>query len=298
MLLYAWVAHDNFLPAFGQLRLLRESIHQIDVFIQQTRRSTPNATGMIVALHANKPHGRGNIYDQQQSPTSRFLNACRRRLLSPSAQMLVVEAMPLQQFPDSCGCFEGIKGPPFPHPPVYPPQAWALGRLFLHIQLIVVRNSLGRPAADYFKGMLICGRWACARFGLTSGQMSQAPPAVMEPLLQDTARPLPCASTFHPSAIEWRGLQIAQDFESAFAQVAAVVSGKATSMTLGPAFTATSIQQLLKRLSGTLSRLLQGDISSATIINSQYLGLSAIALPFSSHTHDIHLNLSLPMLHP
>ena len=32
-------------------------------------------------------------------------------------------------------------------------------------------------------------RWACARFGLTSGQVSLAQPAIMEPLFQDTARP-------------------------------------------------------------------------------------------------------------
>ena len=128
--------------------------------------------------------------------------------------------------------------------------------------------------------------------------MSQAAPAVMEPLFQDTARPLPCASTFHPSAGSYKGLGIAPDFAFAFAQAAAVVSGEATSISLAPAFTSTSIQQLLKRLSGTLPRLLQGDIGSATIINSRYLGLSAIALPFSLYTHDMHLNLSLPMLHP
>ena len=178
--------------------------------------------------------------------------------------------MSLQQFPGRCGRFEGIK-PPFTHPQMYPRQAWALGGLILHIQLWVLRNSLGRPAADY-RAMLLCGRWAFARFGLTSGQMSQAPPAVMEPLFQDTARPLPCASTFHPSAIAWKGLGTAQDFAFAFAQVAAVVSGKATSMTLAPAFTSTSTQQLLKRLSGTLPCLLQREIGSASTINSRIFG--------------------------
>ena len=153
-------------------------------------------------------------------------------------------------------------------------------------------------APDYFKAMLMCGRWACARFGLASGQMSQAPPAILEPLFQGTARPLHCASIFHPSAVAYRGLRIAPDFALAFAQAAAVVSGKATSVSLAPAFTPKSIQQLLKRLSGTLPCLLQGDIGSATIINSRYLGLSAFALPFSSHTHDMQMCLSLPMLHP
>ena len=70
LLLYAWVAHDNFLPAFGQLRLLQGSMHQIEVFIQQTCQSTPSSTGMIVALHANKPYGMGNIYDHHQSPSA------------------------------------------------------------------------------------------------------------------------------------------------------------------------------------------------------------------------------------
>ena len=103
----SWVAHDNFLPAFGQLRLLQESMHQIEVFIQQTHRSKPSSTGMIVALHANKPHGMGNIHDHQQSPTAAFLKACQGQFLSPHAQMLVLEAMPLQQFPGRCGHFEG-----------------------------------------------------------------------------------------------------------------------------------------------------------------------------------------------
>ena len=79
------------------------------------------------------------------------------QFLPPHAQMLVLEAMPLQQFPGRCGRFEGIK-PPFTHPPRYPPQAWALGRLILHIQLMVLQYSLGRPAADYFRAMLLCGR--------------------------------------------------------------------------------------------------------------------------------------------
>ena len=258
-------------------------MHQIEVFIQHTRQSTPSSTGMIVALHANKPHGMGNIYDHHQSPTAAYRKACQGQYLSPDAQMLVLEAMPLLQFPGRCGRNEGIK-PPFTHLPRYPPQAWALGRLILHIQLMVVRNSLGRPAADFFKAMLMCGRWACAWFGLTSGQMSQAPPAIMEPLFQDTARPLPCASTFHPSAIEWRGNGIAQDFAFAFAQVAAVVSGEATSMTLAPAFTSTSIQQLQRRLSGTLPRHLQGDIGSATKSIADIWGSQRLHC-LSAHTH-------------
>ena len=99
VLLYAWVAHDNVLPAFGQLRLLQDSMHQIEAFFYQTRQSKPSPTGMIVALHANKPHGMGNIYDHQQLPTAAVLKACQEQFLSPHAQMLVLEAMPLQQFP-------------------------------------------------------------------------------------------------------------------------------------------------------------------------------------------------------
>ena len=97
-LLYAWVSHDNLLPSFGQLRLLQDSMHQVEVFLQHIRQPTPSSTGMIVALHANKPHGMGNIYDHHQSPTA-CLKACQGQFLSPDAQMLVLEAMPLQQFP-------------------------------------------------------------------------------------------------------------------------------------------------------------------------------------------------------
>ena len=50
----------------------------------------PGSTGMFLALHANKPHGMGNIYDHQQSPTAAFLKACQGQFLSPHAQMLVL----------------------------------------------------------------------------------------------------------------------------------------------------------------------------------------------------------------
>ncbi len=198
------VGSCHFLAAFGQLRLLEDRMHQITMFLRQARQLYDASAGIIVALHANKPHGKGNMYDKQQSPTAAFLNACRRHFLHAPVQMLVLEAMPLQQFPDTCGKFLGVK-PPFVHPQHYPTQAWALGRLLIHIQLIVLRNSMehiGLAPSSYFRAMVSCGKWAAARFCPNDGHgQAFVQPAMLAYLCSGTtgtAEPMPLFCDFPP----------------------------------------------------------------------------------------------------
>ena len=216
LLLYAWLAHGDFLPAFGRLRLQQDSMHQIAKFLEQVRNSASSA-GLIVTLHANKPHRMGNLYDEMQSPTAAFLNLCVQRFLPASVKMLVLEAMPLQQFPGKIGGFEGSV-PPFTHPQRYPPQAWALGELMLHVQLLVLQSSMDHSGLDpsfYFRAILTCGRWACARFcpDTASKPDAYAKPAFMKLLCKgqtERAEKLPCFVTRHPAALAWHGWAAAE----------------------------------------------------------------------------------------
>ena len=284
LLLYAWLADGNFSPAFGQLCLLQDSMYQIAKFLQQARGSAPGSAGVIVALHANKPHDMGNMYDSKKSPTSAFLQACQKQFVPVTVKLLIIEAMPLQQFPGRCGGFGGVK-PPFTHPQRYPRQAWTLGKLILHIQLTVLRNCMGRlglaPLA-YLRAMVSCGRHAAARFcpDANRGQSSFVHAAMLEPLRQqgtDSATQMPCLCTKHPAALAWHGLGAAEQLISAFMEAASLASNSTTARFLAPAFTSDSISQLLKRMEGAgyIPRLLVGDVGLATIYNNRYLGLSA-----------------------
>ena len=194
--------------------------------------------------------------------------------------MLVLEAMPLQQFPGPCGKFLGIN-PPFTHPQCYPTQAWVLGRLMLHLQLTVLRNSMERMGiapSNYFKAMISCGRWACARFCPGAGPTAaHVQPAMLGYLCKGTTGTtpqMPCFVTRHPAALAWHGLEAAEHLVLAFVQANCIASNEPVTQILTPAFTRDSMPNLLKRLQGPLPRLLVGDVGLATIYNGRYLGLS------------------------
>lgn len=273
----------------------------------------PKSAGVIISLHANKPRGMGNMYDEKQSLTTTILHACREHVLPASVEVLVLEAMPLQQFPI------GYRKAPFRHPQHYPRKAWAIGRLILSIQLAIVRNSMLQnhlDASAYFKVMVACGRWACARFCCDNGPNPgyKAQPVLTNQLNQSVTGTthMPCISTCHPAALPFDGLTAAEQLVSGFQQAAAIINQTPISQFLEPVFVLNpkpnmipwvrrplryshqalprpaaatrqalpKAKQLLKDLTrtatGTLSHLLNGHIGLASIANGRYVRPSAV----------------------
>ena len=138
------MGQDMFLLSLGQLSLLRESMHQISTFLTSLQNfGSVNCSAIIVALHANKQRGQGNFGDSKASVATRVVEACMSAFVPEGTLLLVMEAMPLQQFPLTCGKHEGSR-PPFRHPQRYPPLADKLGKLFVMLQLQLVRNNMTR----------------------------------------------------------------------------------------------------------------------------------------------------------
>ena len=142
------------------------------------------------------------------SDASEF-SASRSFILESIPSIAVMEAMPLQQFPLTCGKHEGSR-PPFRHPQRYPPLADKLGNLFVMLQLQLVHNNmtrLGYSPAQCIKAVVSCGGPAARRFfapGSIEGHGSlQADLAKI--LVTDNVSQLPCFKTFHPAAMVYKG---------------------------------------------------------------------------------------------
>ena len=79
-------------------------MHQISTFLTSLQNfGSVNCSAIIVALHANKQRGQGNFGDSKVSVTTRVVEAFMSAFVPEGTLLLVMEAMPLQQFPLTCG---------------------------------------------------------------------------------------------------------------------------------------------------------------------------------------------------
>ena len=273
-LLYAWLAQDNFLPSVGQLHLLRESFRQISTFLATLQLlGGAECRAIIVALHANKPYGRGNFGDSRSSMTTHIVQACMSAFVPDGVHMLVMEAMPLQQFPLSCGAHQGSK-PPFRHPRKYPPLADHIGKLLVEIQLRLVQNSmlrLGYQPAQCIKAVVSCGAPAAGRFHAAAGLEGHGnlKAELAGILLSDgPTHSVPCFKTFHPAALAYQGFGALADTALAFKQAGLVVQGLEPAQALRPKFA--ELQLAVNRHSGShpVREVLEGSLGFASIYNS------------------------------
>lgn len=276
-LLYAWLGQDRFLLSLGQLSLVRESMQQVGVFLKCLQSmGSVGCSAIIVALHANKQRGQGNFGDSKSSMTTCVVQACMSAFVPGGVAMLVMQAMPLQQFPVTCGEHEGSK-PPFLHPRKYHPVADHLGNMFVRLQLQVLRNNmlrLGYPPAQCMKAVVSCGGPAARRFftqdpdGLEGHGSLKADLA--EVLLGDAAVGLiPCFKTFHPAAGAYKGYGALADTALAFKQAGLVTCGLQPSMALLPKLP--ELQEAVSKQPGSrpLHQVLAGYMGIASILQTE-----------------------------
>jgi len=259
---------DSFLLSVGQLSLLKESMHQLTTFLASLH---AGCSAIIVGLHANKQRGQGNFGDNKSSLTTRIVQACMSAFVPKEVLMLVLEAMPLQQFPLTQGKHEGSK-PPFCHPQKYPPLADQLGRLFVALHLQLVRNNMlakGYPPHQHIKAIVSCGGPAGRRF-FTQGSISghgSLQPDLAATLVGSTAV-LPCFQTFHPAALAYKGYLALAHTALAFKQAGLVVRGLQPAQVLAPQLP--ELQQAVGTEIGAspIRQVLDGSLGLASIYSS------------------------------
>ena len=207
------------------------------------------------------------------SDASEF-SASRSFILESIPSIAVMEAMPLQQFPLTCGKHEGSR-PPFRHPQRYPPLADKLGNLFVMLQLQLVHNNmtrLGYSPAQCIKAVVSCGGPAARRFfapGSIEGHGSlQADLARI--IFSDSVSQLPCFKTFHPAAMVYKGYVALADTALAFKQAGLVMLGLQPSSALLPKLP--ELQLAVSRQPGSrpLQQVLTGSLGSASIYKNCY----------------------------
>ena len=205
------------------------------------------------------------------SDASEF-SASRSFILESIPSIAVMEAMPLQQFPLTCGKHEGSR-PPFRHPQRYPPLADKLGNLFVMLQLQLVHNNmtrLGYSPAQCIKAVVSCGGPAARRFfapGSIEGHGSlQADLARI--IFSDSVSQLLCFKTFHPAAMVYKGYVALADTALAFKQAGLVMLGLQPSSALLPKLP--ELQLAVSRQPGSrpLLQVLTGSLGFASIYKS------------------------------